>query len=109
MTMTREKEELVATDLRPSQSVVVDIGGDIGVLVVITDPALDGEEIEICPAGSRARTHTVVRPRALPAGGVVHAGVFPSLLAGDYTLQATGSRPDVRFRVEGGAVTELTW
>jgi hypothetical protein len=33
--------------------VVLDIGGDIGALVVIARPDLDGTEIEICPAGRR--------------------------------------------------------
>lgn len=33
--------------------VVLDIGGDIGALVVTTPPDMDGREIEICPAGHR--------------------------------------------------------
>ena len=33
--------------------VVLDIGGDVGALVVATPPSLDGHEIEICPAGRR--------------------------------------------------------
>jgi hypothetical protein len=36
--------------------VVLDIGGDVGALVVSTPPSLDGREIEICPAGHRS-TH----------------------------------------------------
>src|SRR4051794_36596730 len=34
-------------------SVVLDIGGDVGALIVSAPPALAGEEIEICPAGQR--------------------------------------------------------
>lgn len=36
--------------------VVLDIGGDIGALVVAAPSALLGEEIEICPAGCRDQT-----------------------------------------------------
>jgi len=34
-------------------AVVLDIGGDIGALVLGTSATLDGAEIEICPAGRR--------------------------------------------------------
>jgi hypothetical protein len=34
--------------------VVLDIGGDIGALIVTASAALAGAEIEICPAGARA-------------------------------------------------------
>lgn len=36
--------------------VVLDIGDDIGALVVSAPAGLDGAEIEICPAGARQRT-----------------------------------------------------
>jgi len=36
--------------------VVLDIGGDIGALVVTAPRSLAGNEIEICPAGRRAQT-----------------------------------------------------
>lgn len=90
-------------------SVLVDVGGDIGLLVVLTDAALEGEEIEIQPLGAATRTHTVVRPRELPAGGVVYAGVFPSLPAGDYVLVAQDGHPEQPVHVAGGVVTEVTW
>ena len=35
--------------------VVLDIGGDIGALVVTTPASLAGVEIEICPAGARTQ------------------------------------------------------
>jgi hypothetical protein len=93
----------------PSESVVVDIGGSVGALVVNTAPALDGAEIVICPTASGARTHTVVRPREVLGGGVVYAGVFPALPAGDYRLLPWGQLPDAVVTVTGGAVTEFTW
>jgi hypothetical protein len=109
MALMGEKEAPPDVDRRPSQSVVVDIGAGIGVLVVNTDQALDEAEIEICPSGSEIRTHTVVRARHLPRGGVVYAGVFPSLPEGDYTLLAEGTRPPTRFRITGGEVTQIDW
>lgn len=101
-----EKGEPSPGDSRPSEGVVVDIGGDIGALVVNTTADLDMVEIHICPVGTGARTHTVVRARHLPSGGVVFAGVFPSLPAGDYTLLAPVEKV---AHVDGGAVTEVSW
>ncbi len=93
----------------PSESVVVDIGGTIGALVVKTPEALDGAEIEICPVGGLARTHTIVRPRELPGGGIVYAGVFPSLPEGDYVLLAYDLLPEYPVHVDGGAISQISW
>ena len=101
-----EKGEPGPSDSRPSEGVVVDIGGDIGALVVHTTSDLDEVEIHLCPVGSGARTHTVVRARHLPNGGVVYAGVFPSLPAGDYTLLAP--MPTL-VHIAGGAITDVHW
>jgi len=93
----------------PSESVVIDIGGTIGALVVNTPEALDGAEIEICPVGTTTRSHTIVRPRELPGGGTVYAGVFPSLPAGDYVLLPYGSRPESPVHVDGGVISQIDW
>jgi len=110
-TISGEKEDLRAGDRRPSESVVVDIGGTVGAIVVTTPESLDGAEIEICPvgAGVAARTHTIVRAREVPGGAVVYAGVFPSVPQGDYTLLAFASLPEAVLHVDGGAVTQFTW
>ena len=71
-----------------SGSVVLDLGPDIGALVLHTPPELDGWEIEISRlAGdaARVRTHSRVRPRHTP-GGVQYAAVYPGLAAGDYVV-----------------------
>ena len=107
--MIGEKEDAFHGERHPSESVVVDIGGDVGALVVNTTQAMDGAEIEVCPAGSPTRTHTIVRARELPGGRVVYAGVFPALPAGDYTLLAWGTKPQAVVRIAGGAVTQVTW
>lgn len=99
----------VRTQRGPSESVVVDIGGDIGALIVTTAAALEGAEIEICPVGSLTRTHTVVRARQLRGSDVIYAGVFPSLPSGQYTLLAWGYLPETEVQIEGGAVTQISW
>jgi hypothetical protein len=104
-----DKELPLHADRLPSESVVIDIGGTIGALVVNTTQDLDGAEIEICPVGTTSRTHTIVRAREVPGAAVVYAGVFPALPAGAYTLLPWGTLPGAVLRVEGGAVTEFRW
>jgi hypothetical protein len=92
-------------------SVVMEVGDDIGALVVYVEPTsgLDGREIEIaCRGEQRPFVHTEVRERRLPAGAI-YAGVFPAVPAGEYTLLPLAHLPAVDVRVEGGRVAELTW
>ena len=91
------------------QNVVLDVGGEIGALVIYARSDLAGQEIEICPLGSQGpRTHTEVHPRQV-LGGQVHAGVFPELAAGDYELWPPGAATGLPVRIEGGKVAELDW
>ena len=84
-------------------SVVLDIGGEVGALVVHTPPELDGHEIDLFPAGSHEPCmHSAVRRREV-LGGNRYAAVYPSVIAGEYTLE--GSSQTVQ--VLGGSVTEL--
>ena len=100
------------TTARPSpgsgglDGLMLDIGGDVGALVVHVGPELDDREIEVSPAGTPAghRTHTVVHEH----GRAVFAAVFVELHAGRYTLR----HPDDdnvwgEVRVEGGRIAEL--
>lgn len=101
--------------------VVLDIGGDIGALVVTTPAAMDGVEVEIVPTGTRrdpghdpghghgAPVHVAVIRR--PVGErSVHCLVYGELVAGTYDLYV---RPDGPVRltatVTGGQVTEAAW
>jgi hypothetical protein len=90
-------------------SVLVDIGGDVGALVILTPPDLHGTEIELSPVdhGDR-RTHVAVRERRGP-GATLHAAVFPSLAAGVYTVWDPASRPVTQVTVTGGQVAQLSW
>jgi hypothetical protein len=84
-------------------SVVVDIGGDIGALVIYTSNGMAGSEIEITPVGGGTCTHTAVRERRLN-NGITHAAVFPRLPAGEYLLPGRGP-----VNVAGGSITEVHW
>jgi hypothetical protein len=90
-------------------SVVMDVGGDIGALVVYTPDALAGLEIELARRGDdRQFVHTEVRERRLP-DGTIYAGVFPTVPSGAYTLLPVAALRAVDVEVEGGRVSELTW
>lgn len=90
-------------------SVVMDIGGDTGALVIYTPDALADLEIEIARQGEdRPFVHTAVRERHLTEGSLF-AAVYPNLPAGRYTLMPVSSQPALDVTIEGGRVTELTW
>jgi hypothetical protein len=89
---------------------VLDIGGEIGALVLYTGPELEGIEIEVSPLGDPSRrTHTEVLRRTV-GGATFWAGVYASLPEGDYELWYDDAPADERrFTIRGGAVTELRW
>ncbi len=83
-------------------SVVLDIGGDVGALVLRTPSTLIGHEIDLEPEDRNSpHTHSAVRERRL-VGGVANAAVYPSLRAGHYVVGGT----DQRVLIIGGHVTE---
>lgn len=87
-----------------SEQVVLDIGQDIGALVVYTGEELRGKEIEISPEGNDTkRTHTSILERRVN-GRVMFAGVFAALPAGHYTVWMHPTR-DVT--ITGGHVAEV--
>lgn len=91
-------------------SVVLDLGGGRGAVVLLVPEELDGQEIEITNSDQPGfRTHTAVRERQLPDGSV-WAAVFPSLSGGSYTLWDPGSgAPVATLAVTGGQVTTASW
>jgi hypothetical protein len=86
---------------------VIDIGDDIGALVVFVDDADEGTELFLRPDREPASTvHTGVWTRH-HRGGHVTAAVFGELVEGSYwVLDADGSD---RFSVEirGGELTQV--
>ena len=87
----------------------MEVGGDIGALVVYTPDALACLEIELARRGDDHQfVHTEVRERQLPDGSI-YAGVFPAVPSGDYTLLPCDLFPARDVSVQGGCVAELTW
>ena len=106
-------------------SVLLDIGGDIGALVVTLPAVLEGEEIELRPgdfasthAGQHAHghghghalPHVAVVPRPSPDGEIVHSAVFFEVPQGNYELYVRPDGPvQLTVDVTGGVVTEADW
>jgi hypothetical protein len=91
-------------------TVVLELGADVGALVLLTPAELDGREIEISRDAERGarRTHSQVRPRHM-AAGTRYAAVYPDLPAGAYTIWADEHRPAGRVVITGGLVTSWSW
>src|SRR5262245_54218971 len=92
-------------------SVVLDLGNDVGALVLQTPAALLGREIEISPAGAATaagRTHSLVRERRT-AAGTSHAAVYPGLAAGRYIIWRHTDTPAGEATIHGGRVTRFRW
>ena len=90
----------------PTAHVVLDIGEDIGALIVHTDASQHGREIEASPQGHDwLRTHTEVLERRFN-GQAVFAAVFAALPAGEYVIWRNDVSGDAAA-IAGGAVTEL--
>ncbi len=89
------------------QPVVLDLGGEIGALIVHTGEDRLGAEIEISPAGDDGnRQHKQVLRRLLgPQRATVL--VYDNLSEGEYTLWLDEAEPLRGVRVEGGRVAEL--
>lgn len=100
--------------------VLLDIGGDIGALVVTMPAALVGIEVEINRIDVADHDHDhdhdgPHRPHAAvvsrpAAAGVVPSLVFGSLVEGRYELyQRPDGRVELTVDVHGGQVTEAVW
>jgi hypothetical protein len=94
-----------------TERVILDIGGEIGALILYTKPEADGAEIEISRRGEEGhghRSHNQVHGRSFN-GTLCFAAVYPELHAGEYYLWGQGPTPVDRVTIVGGQVTELDW
>jgi hypothetical protein len=88
---------------------VLDIGDDVGALVLYTSVELVGAEIEISPDGDPdRRRHVAVHPRQYP-GGTAYAAVYYGLEAGSYQLWAADGSLALAVSIEGDTITEAMW
>jgi hypothetical protein len=89
--------------------VVLDIGENLGALIVDTDAELHGVEIEISPEHDhRRRSHKQVLERSVN-GRPAFTAVFDGLTAGAYALWSDGHARARGVVVEGGSVARLDW
>jgi hypothetical protein len=92
-------------------SVILEIGGTIGALILETDAEHLGREIEISPIPrdhehALARTHSMVRERHTQPP-TYHA-VYPDLPEGDYTIWRDHDTPAGTVTITGGQITRHT-
>jgi hypothetical protein len=91
-------------------TVVMDLGADVGALILFTPARMDGKEIEISrnddPGGRR--THSQVRQRHV-ATVTKYAAVYPGLHAGQYTIWGDDQRPAITTVITGGRITSCRW
>lgn len=99
-------------------SVVLDIGGEIGALILHADAAQLGREIEISPvprgdaaredgAEAPVRTHSMVRERRTDPPS--YDAVYPDLREGEYTVWHDGETPAGTVTVVGGRISEFAF
>jgi hypothetical protein len=91
------------------EPVVLEIGGNLGALIVHTDAGMVGVEVEISATASDGeRTHKEVLEREIE-GRPAYTAVFDKVRAGSYTLWVDDVARERGVVVIGGAVAELDW
>lgn len=90
------------------ETVVLDIGGEIGALIIYTEARLHGREIEVSPRGSTTRVHVEVLERRIN-GRPVFAAVFPGLRAGEYDIWEKFPKSSGTVTIVGGEVVTIDW
>ncbi|GAC1362609.1 MAG: hypothetical protein NVS2B12_05240 [Ktedonobacteraceae bacterium] len=92
-----------------SEHAVLDIGQDLGALVIYTRAELCGKQIDVSlKSYDWIKTHTDVLERR-SNGKAVYAALFAALAAGDYHIWGNGSQPFGEVSIEEGKVIELWW
>jgi hypothetical protein len=92
-----------------TQAAVLDIGGEVGALILYTGPELCGHEIEVSLKSSPDhRVHTAVLERKVN-GRSVFAALYMSLEAGDYIIWKNETEPGGQVTIIGGEVVQLDW
>jgi hypothetical protein len=94
---------------RHPEHVVLDIGGDLGALIVHTDAGMVGAEVEISATGEDGhRSHKDVLEREIN-GRPAYTAVFDKIRQGTYTLWVEDLAREREVLVTGGAISELDW
>jgi hypothetical protein len=94
---------------RHVQPVVLDIGQEVGALIVHTPGNMIGIEVEISPTGRDGeRSHKDVLEREIK-GRPVFAAVFEEVREGGYTLWVDDQARERDVLIRGGSIAELDW
>jgi hypothetical protein len=91
----------------PARAAVLDIGGDVGAVLVNTGAALEGEEIELYQLDGTYLMHTEVHGRDV-SGVRRFAGLFPTVQEGTYLLDLCDGGLRQRVTVTGGQVAVMS-
>ena len=88
-------------------TLVLDIGEDVGALILYTAESVLGAEIEVSPDVDGAhRVHTLVRRRRI-GGQQLFAGVYPELREGTWRIFGLDDRVIGTVAIHGGQVAEF--
>src|ERR1700739_798826 len=91
------------------EHVVLDIGGDLGALIVHADASMVGAEVEISRSGEDdRRSHKDVLEREIN-GRPAYTAVFDKVREGTYTLWVEEVPRARNVTVTAGAVAQLDW
>lgn len=102
--MVVEEKKLVRTE-----HAVLDIGEQIGALVIYTQADMLGRQIDVTGKDRHtARTHTDVLERRFN-GKTFHAALFAALPEGVYSIWINLTTPIGEVRITGGQVAEIDW
>lgn len=94
---------------RHPEAVVLDLGGDTGALILHTEAAMHGVEVEISASGEDdLRSHKEVLEREIN-GLPAYTAVFDNVPEGNYTLWVDDVARERGVVVTGGSVAELDW
>jgi hypothetical protein len=92
-----------------TEHALLDIGDDIGALIIYCRPELRGRQIEVSLRGCEwQRTHTDVLERRAN-NQPVFAALFYSLPVGDYVIWGNSREPIGEVAIIGGQVAEINW
>ncbi len=88
-------------------SLVLDIGGNVGSLILYADESCLGREIDVTRAGhgQSHEIHTMIRRRRAVDREFV-AGVYPGLESGTYTIWGLDGGAMAEVDIVGGQITE---
>lgn len=94
---------------RHPEHVVLDIGGNIGALILHTSAGMLGVEVEISASGQDdRRSHKDVLEREIEERPA-YTAVFDNIREGSYTLWVDDVARERDVVVSGGAISELDW